>query len=120
MLRVKDEYFKRADSIYAKWDMSKVLDEMDANGVQRVIVTGNMNEPGGSPVKFVEARPDRFALSAGGFDFLRPMPSIRRLQSFVASYPVAYAAAGPGVLGRRDVPAGQRRVLPALHQVLRA
>jgi uncharacterized protein len=99
MLRVKDEYFKRDDSIYATWDISKVLDEMDANGVQRAIVTGNMKEPGGSPIKFVEARPDRFALSAGGFDFLRPMPSIRRLQSFAANYPVACASAGPSFWG---------------------
>jgi predicted TIM-barrel fold metal-dependent hydrolase len=99
MFRVKNEYFKRDDSIFGKWEMSKLLDEMDANGVQRAVLSCNMNSPGGSPVKFAEARPDRFALSAGGFEFLRPMPSIKRLKSFVADYPVAFASAGPSFWG---------------------
>ena len=79
MFRVKDEYFKRDDSIFGKWEMSKVLEEMDANGVERAVLSGNINELKGSPIKFVEARPDRFALSAGGLDLLRPMPSLRKL-----------------------------------------
>src|SRR5262249_14511974 len=84
MFRVKDEYFKRDDSIFGPWDMPQVLDEMDANGVERAIVTANVNERTGSPVRFAEARPDRFALAAGGLNLLRPMPSLRLLQSFVA------------------------------------
>jgi len=75
MFRVKNEYFKKDDSIFGKWDMPKVLDEMDANGVERAVLTANMKQLGGSPVKFAEARPDRFALTAGGFDFLRSMPA---------------------------------------------
>ena len=64
MFRVKDEYFKRDDSIFGKWEMSAVLDEMDANGVERAVVTGNINKPEqASAFRFVEERPDRFALS---------------------------------------------------------
>jgi predicted TIM-barrel fold metal-dependent hydrolase len=99
MFRVKDEYFKRDDGIFAPWEMSRVLDEMDANGVRRAVLTANVNRRDGSPIKFVEARPDRFALSVGGFDFLRPMPMVRALQSFAADYPVVSAAAGPAFWG---------------------
>src|SRR5215470_2992001 len=65
MFRVKDEYFKRDDSIFGTWDMPQVLDEMDANGL----------------------------------NLLRPMPSLRLLQSFVADYPVACALVGPAFWG---------------------
>ena len=41
--------------------------------------------------RFVEARPDRFALGVGGFNLLRPMPTLRDLESFVRDHPVAYA-----------------------------
>jgi predicted TIM-barrel fold metal-dependent hydrolase len=99
MFRVKNEYFKRDDSIFGKWDLSRVLDEMDANGVQRAVLTANISALDGSPVKFAEARPDRFALTAGGFNFLAPMPSIRLLQSFIASNPVVSVSAGPSFWG---------------------
>jgi predicted TIM-barrel fold metal-dependent hydrolase len=99
MFRVKDEYFKKDDSIFGKWEMAAVLDEMDANGVQRAIVTANMSNPSGSPLRFVEAHPERFALACGGLDLLRPMPSLRMLQSFVADHPVAYVSVGPSFWG---------------------
>ena len=99
MFRVKNEYFKKDDSIFGKWDMPKVLDEMDANGVERAILTASLTKLDGSPVKFAQARPDRFALTAGGFDFLRPMPSIRLLESFIAANPVASVSSGPSFWG---------------------
>ena len=58
--------------------------------------------------------------AVGGFDLLRPMPTVRALQAFVANHPVACAVGGAELLGRRDVPADRRRVLPAVHEVLRA
>ena len=99
MFRVKDDYFKQDDSIFGKWEMSQVLEEMDANGVERAVLAANINEPDSSAVRFAEARPDRFALTAGGADLLRPMPSLRALESFVANHPVAYASAGPSFWG---------------------
>jgi predicted TIM-barrel fold metal-dependent hydrolase len=99
MFRVKDEYFKRGDSIFGKWDMSKVLDEMDANGVERAIITTNLKKPTPSPLEFVEARPDRFALAVGGMDLLRPIPTLRQLESFAANHPVACATVGPSFWG---------------------
>ncbi len=99
MFRVKDEYFKRDDSIFGKWELSRVLDEMDANGVERAVVTANVRNPKGSPFEFVEARPDRFAMAAGGFDLLRPMPALRTLESFVKNHPVAFVSVGPSFWG---------------------
>ena len=95
MQRVKNEYFKREDSIFGKWDMEKVLDEMDAQGVEKVVVMGQIGKPNGSPFKFVEARPDRFAMSLGGFDLLQPMANIRNIEPILKSNPVAYLAIGP-------------------------
>ena len=104
MFRVKNEYFKKDDSIFGKWDMAKVLDEMDANGVERAVLTANVQQPDGSPVKFARARPDRFALTAGGFDFLKPMPSIRLMGSFIADNPVVSMASGPSFWGDGQYP----------------
>lgn len=99
MFRVKDEYFKKGDSIFGKWELSKVLDEMDRNGVERAILTANAGNPKGSPIEFAEAHPDRFALTAGGLDLLRPMPTLSKLEAFAKNYPVAYASVGPSFWG---------------------
>ncbi len=99
MFRVKDEYFKRDDSIFGVWEMSKVLDEMDANGVERAVLTAAIGDPNSRALQFVEARPDRFAVTAGGLDLLRPMPTLRALESFVANHPVAFASVGPSFWG---------------------
>ena len=42
MQRVKNEYFKKDDSIFGAWEMSRVLDEMDAQGVEKVVVMGQI------------------------------------------------------------------------------
>jgi predicted TIM-barrel fold metal-dependent hydrolase len=99
MFRVKDEYFKRDDSIFAKADMTKVLEEMNANGVERAVLVADVRHPTGSPFEFVTAHPDRFALAASGLVLLRPMPTLRTLQSFVGDHPVAFAMVGPAFWG---------------------
>ena len=105
MQRVRNEYFKRDEAIYGKWDMQEVLDEMDANGVQRAVLTGQINATSSTPLKFVEARPDRFAISAGGMNLLRPMKALRELEAFVRSNPVAFANIGPSFWGDGMYPA---------------
>lgn len=112
MHRVKNEYFKKDDSIFGKWEMSRVLEEMDANGVERCLVTGNVNERDSSSIKFVEARPDRFSITAGGFDLLQPMKAIRLLESFVADYPVAAASMGPAFWGDGKYPPDSAEYFP--------
>ena len=99
MFRVKNEYFKKDDSIFKKWEMSAVLEEMDANGVERACVMGNLNNPKGSGFQFVKARPERFALVLSGHNLLRPMPALKLIESFVRDYPVAFAQVGPSFWG---------------------
>jgi predicted TIM-barrel fold metal-dependent hydrolase len=104
MFRVKDDYFKKPDDIFGKWELSAVLDEMDANGVEKAIITANLSNPTKSPLEFVDARPDRFALTAGGLDLLHPMPTLRKLESFVQDHPVAFASMGPSFWGDGQYP----------------
>jgi hypothetical protein len=40
MYRVKNEYFKKGDDIFKKADMSAILGEMDAQGVERDALHG--------------------------------------------------------------------------------
>lgn len=112
MHRVKNEYFKQGDSIFGKWEMEKVLAEMDENGVERAVLTANLREPKSSPVRFVEARPDRFALTVGGLDLLRPMPSLRELEAFVRNLPVVSTVVGPAFWGDGMYDAGNAVYYP--------
>ena len=59
----------------------------------------NLAKPSVTARKFVEARPDRFALAMGGVNLLRPMPSLRELTAVVRDLPVAYAVVGPSFWG---------------------
>jgi predicted TIM-barrel fold metal-dependent hydrolase len=99
MFQVKNEYFKKDDSIFGPADLSKVIDEMDANGVERAVLTGNAITPYRTTMAFIEARPDRFSVSAGGLPLLEPMKAVRALERFVADYPVAFANVGPSFWG---------------------
>jgi predicted TIM-barrel fold metal-dependent hydrolase len=99
MVRVKEDYFKGGQSFLASRELDETLDEMDALGVERAVILGRMRGLSPRTRRFLEARPDRFSLGLGGFDFMRPMPSIRTLQSMVADLPVAYTIAGPSFWG---------------------
>ena len=112
MHRVKNEYFKQGDSIFKKWEMESVLDEMDRNGVERAVLTSNIRERKSSAIRFVEARPDRFALTVGGLDLLRPMPMLRELEAFVRSLPVVSATVGPSFWGDGLYDAGNAVYFP--------
>ena len=99
MIRVKEDYFKGGESFFRSPELSELLDEMDANDVDRCILMTNVNASDGRAVRFAEARPDRFALGVGGFNLLRPMAALGALQSFVQNHPVAYASVGPSFWG---------------------
>ncbi len=99
MIRVKEDTFKGGASFLASRELDEVLEEMDTLGVERAVILGRMTGLSDRTRKFVEERPDRFSLGLGGFDFLRPMPSIRTLTSMVADFPVAYTISGPSFWG---------------------
>jgi predicted TIM-barrel fold metal-dependent hydrolase len=99
MVRVKEDYFKGDDSFFTSPDLPALLDDMDAHGVERAILLAQVGATESRALTYVDARPDRFALGVGGFNLLQPMPTVRALEAFVRSHPVAYASVGPSFWG---------------------
>src|SRR5262245_54382968 len=83
MIRVKEDTFKAGASFFRSPERSELLDDMDANGVERAILLTRAGKSADRAQRFVEKRPDRFSLGVGGFNLLRPMPALRNLESFV-------------------------------------
>ncbi len=104
MLKVRDDYFKGPDSMFAPVDLTELVDEMDEQGVAKAILMDSVAKPSVTARKFVEAKPDRFALAMGGVNLLRPMPSLKELSAVVADLPVAYAVVGPSFWGDGQYP----------------
>jgi predicted TIM-barrel fold metal-dependent hydrolase len=104
MLKVRDDYFKGPQSMFAQVDLGELLDEMDEQGVRRAILMDNLAKPSVTARKFVEDKPDRFALAIGGFNLLRPMSSLKELGALVKDLPIAYAAVGPSFWGDGQYP----------------
>lgn len=105
MVRVKEDYFK-ADAMFQPVELEALIDEMDANGVERAILMANFTDPIDRPFRYAEARPDRFALALGGHDLLHPMANLQRLTSAVQNLPVAYTVVGPSFWGDGMYPPG--------------
>ena len=99
MYRVKNEYFKQDDTIFGKADLGQLLAEMDANGVERAVLTSSIDGSGRTALHFVEQRPERFALAAGGLNLLRPMKTLVDLQAYTRNLPVVFASVGPAFWG---------------------
>jgi len=90
--------------MFAPVDLTELLDEMDEEGVAKAILMDSVAKPSVTARKFVEAKPDRFALAMGGVNLLRPMPALRELSAVVADLPVAYAVVGPSFWGDGQYP----------------
>jgi predicted TIM-barrel fold metal-dependent hydrolase len=99
MLRVKEDYFKGGESFLASPELSALIDEMDAHGVERAILLTNLGIEGDRGQRYAAERPDRFALGVGGLNLLRPVKTLRKLADFVKDHPVAYVAVGPSFWG---------------------
>jgi predicted TIM-barrel fold metal-dependent hydrolase len=99
LIRVKDDYFKGDDSFLKQPELNELLDDMDAHGVERAILMASTSDGNSRAHDFAAARPERFSLAVGGFNLLRPMPTVRKLEAFVRDNPVAYAIVGPSFWG---------------------
>jgi predicted TIM-barrel fold metal-dependent hydrolase len=98
MIRVKEDYFGNGFT-FTSPELPELIDELDAQGVEKAILMTPVGNTSGRVFDFVEARPDRFALGVGGFDLLRPMQTVHALKGFVWNHPVAYASVGPSFWG---------------------
>lgn len=99
MVRVKEDYFKGGDDFFRSPELNELLENMDANGVERAILVSRAAATDDRAHKFVEARPDRFSLAIGGFNLLKPMKVVRSLEAAARNHPVATAVVGPSFWG---------------------
>ena len=99
MVRVKEDYFKADESMFASRELGELLEEMDTQGVERAVLLTNLAKPSARAIGFVDAHPERFSLGIGGHDLLRPMANLRNLESFVRDHQVAYTIVGPSFWG---------------------
>ena len=76
------------------------------------VLSAGLREPKSSASRFVERRPDRFSLSVGGLDLLRPMPSLRELEAFARNLPVVSTVVGPSFWGDGMYDAGNAVYYP--------
>lgn len=104
MVRVRDDYFRGPETMFARVDLAELLAEMDEHGVQKAILMDSLTNPSVTARKFVEAKPDRFALAMGGINLLRPVRPLRELSAVVGDLPVAYAVVGPSFWGDGQYP----------------
>lgn len=99
LVRVKEDYFKAGESFFKSPELPELLEEMDANGIERAILTTTVGSKPDRAQRYAAERPDRFRLGVGGFNLLRPMKTVRNLEAFVRDNPVAYATVGPSFWG---------------------
>jgi uncharacterized protein len=100
MVRVKEDTFKGGESFFQSPELGELLEDMDANDVEKSILLTRVGATSEHrAVRFAEARPERFTLAVGGFNLLRPMKTLRAIDSFVRDHPVAYAVVGPSFWG---------------------
>jgi uncharacterized protein len=104
MITVRDDYFKGPESMFARVELSELIDEMDEQGVRIAVLMDNLARPSATVRKFLDARPDRFALGIGGINLLRPVQPLRELTAIVKNEPVAYASVGPSFWGDGQYP----------------
>ncbi len=99
MVRVKEDYFKGGDSFFKSPELSELLDQMDAAGIERAIMTSKLGLADDRARRYAEKAPDRLSLAIGGLDLLRPMPSLRALEAVVKDHPVSTVVVGPSFWG---------------------
>jgi uncharacterized protein len=115
MTRVKEDYFKAGESFFQSAELPQLVDDMDANDVERAILITRIPKKGEEPdraQRFAAERPDRFSLGVGGFNLLRPMRALADLEAFVGANPVSYATVGPSFWGDGMYPPGDAVYYP--------
>lgn len=94
LVRVAEDYFKRADEIFRDISVAELVELMDRIGVEKAIITTRAETPMPHALSFPEKRPDRFVLSLY-VDPRRGMPALRELSALCRNHPVALARAVP-------------------------
>ena len=64
LVRVKEDYFRGGADFFRDLSIDEILQVMDANGVEKAILTVDCQAPSEHVLSFCAAHPDRFALAA--------------------------------------------------------
>ncbi len=112
MVRVKEDYFKVGDSFFKSPELNELLDQMDANGIERAIMTSKLGVADDRARRYAERAPERLSVAIGGLDLLRPMPTLRALESIVKDHPVSAVVVGPSFWGDGLYPASDAVYYP--------
>jgi predicted TIM-barrel fold metal-dependent hydrolase len=94
LVRVAEDYFKRADAIFQDISLQQMLDTMDRCGVEKSVLSLRAEDPSEHVLSFVRARPDRFVMAAY-VDPRRGMTAVRALEKVARNEPVVLARVVP-------------------------
>lgn len=107
--KVVQELFKRpADDVFRKISVEEMVAVMDANGVERAILTLRLGDIDRETLAFGEAHPNRFAYSVM-VDPRTGMRALRQLEGLVGGQPIKLARVIPCLL---DAPPSDRIYYP--------
>lgn len=95
---VAADYFHRSDQIFKDIEIPELLEAMERAGVEKCILSTMAETPSAHVLKFVEAHPERFVLSAS-LDPRRGMHAVRALEQMVRTTPTVLARITPFMVG---------------------
>ena len=108
LVRVAEDYFKRADAIFRDFSIAEMLEVMDRLGVEKAVLSARPENPSRHVLAFAEQHPDRFPLAAY-VDPRRGMPALRELAALKRSHPVCIARIVPFMI---NLPPDDRACYP--------
>jgi predicted TIM-barrel fold metal-dependent hydrolase len=109
LVRVAEDYFGRADEIFKDIEVSQLIDDMDAAGVEKCIISTSVDNVDPRVLDFPRAHPERFVLSVS-LDPRGGMPVIRALERLVRDEPVVLARITPFMIGA--IPPNEKEYYP--------
>lgn len=65
MVRVKEDYFKGGDAFFKSPERIELLDRMDANGIERAIMTSKLGLADYRARRYAERAPERLSVAFG-------------------------------------------------------
>lgn len=98
LVRVAEDYFRRAPEIFQDISLESMLETMDRCGVEKSVLSVRAENPSEEVMKLSRARPDRFVLAAY-VDPRRGMLAVRALEKIVRNEPVVLARIVPFMIG---------------------
>ena len=94
LVRVKEDYFKGGDEFFRNLEPASLIEEMDAAGVEKAVITLSANHRDERALGFAEKYPGRF-FYAVGLDPTGRMEEVWRLEELVRDHPVVMARVVP-------------------------